>query len=329
MGRLIIEIMPAAGGQPHLHVFDRVPVFIGRGYGNDVILQDPYISPKEALIFIGDDGKIVVEDIGGANGIFIGEAKRRKRDRVEGRQEIPSGTMLTMGQTVMRILSPDHAVEPVQYLSHKSKGARRSLLKGSLLPWYAVIGFLLILFVEGLQQNPMQDSQLGVVIFGVVVALLIVMLWAGIWAFWGRIFRNRAWFRMHLTIICVFTMISFLFSSASFYIGVFFMNPLVEFVCMIVLMGGSAAGLLFAHLTCATRLNWRSRIITAAAVPALCVVIAVFGQSLVAQKFSLFPPYYARLKPLFVRPFRVFSIDEHAIRISRVFEEAKKIAVRK
>ena len=43
---------------------------IGRGYDNDVVLDDPYVAPRHLRVFRGATGTLVAEDAGSANGLF-------------------------------------------------------------------------------------------------------------------------------------------------------------------------------------------------------------------------------------------------------------------
>jgi len=44
---------------------------IGRGYTNDVIVDDPYVAPEHLRLFRDEAGGLVVEDLGTANGVFL------------------------------------------------------------------------------------------------------------------------------------------------------------------------------------------------------------------------------------------------------------------
>ena len=71
MARLTIKVISSSGTKHDLRVFDKDTVYIGRGYDNDVVLGDPYISAKHASVRISDDGNLIVKDLGSRNGIFI------------------------------------------------------------------------------------------------------------------------------------------------------------------------------------------------------------------------------------------------------------------
>src|SRR4051812_12074673 len=51
-------------------------VRIGRGYDNDVIIDDSYVAAHHLRLVREEGGGLVAEDLGTANGLYIGEEKR-------------------------------------------------------------------------------------------------------------------------------------------------------------------------------------------------------------------------------------------------------------
>src|ERR1700753_3876922 len=80
-------------------------VRIGRGYDNDVIVDDPYVAANHLRVFRDESGSLVAEDIGSANGTFLDEKKRLSRFVIDGKQSI------RIGQTYLRVRDINYAVE--------------------------------------------------------------------------------------------------------------------------------------------------------------------------------------------------------------------------
>jgi pSer/pThr/pTyr-binding forkhead associated (FHA) protein len=79
---------------------------VGRGYDNDVIVDDPYVAAQHLRIFRDETGRLVAEDMGSANGLFLDAGKSRQaRIIVDGSHPI------RIGQTFLRIRETNHAVE--------------------------------------------------------------------------------------------------------------------------------------------------------------------------------------------------------------------------
>src|SRR6478735_7276718 len=82
---------------------------IGRGYDNDVVIDDPYVAARHLRVFRHDDGHLVAEDVGSANGTFIdGSRTRLSSFTVDGKQPI------RIGQTYLHIRDANHEVEREQ-----------------------------------------------------------------------------------------------------------------------------------------------------------------------------------------------------------------------
>src|ERR1700757_864081 len=82
-------------------------VSIGRGYDNDVIVDDPYVAARHLRVFRDDDGRLIAEDLGSANGTFLDGGKTRlPRILVDGTRPI------RIRQTLLRFRQPGYEVEP-------------------------------------------------------------------------------------------------------------------------------------------------------------------------------------------------------------------------
>ena len=73
-------------------------VRIGRGYDNDVIVDDPYVAARHLRVFRDEAGQLVAEDLGSANGTFLYPDKRRQPRIV-----IDGDRPIRIGHTDLRI----------------------------------------------------------------------------------------------------------------------------------------------------------------------------------------------------------------------------------
>ncbi|HET7594274.1 MAG TPA: FHA domain-containing protein, partial [Stellaceae bacterium] len=78
---------------------------IGRGYTNDVVVDDPYVALEHLRIRRGDDGSLVAEDIGTLNGMHVG----RKAGRVE-RVVLDGDQVIRIGRTDLRIRGAEYVL---------------------------------------------------------------------------------------------------------------------------------------------------------------------------------------------------------------------------
>ena len=79
---------------------------IGRGYDNDVIIDDPYVAAQHLRVFRDEAGQLVAEDLGSTNGTFLdGGRNRVARIVIDGKHPI------RIGQTYLRVREIHHEVE--------------------------------------------------------------------------------------------------------------------------------------------------------------------------------------------------------------------------
>ena len=159
-------------------------VRIGRGYDNDVILDDPYVAARHMRLFRDDAGRLVAEDMGSANGMFLDRDNgRRQRIVVDGERPI------RIGHTCLRIRETGHAVEP-----ERLAGPEVRILPIALSVVVLAIEALAVWLAE--TTEPKASSYLAPLL-GIAVA---VAAWVAVWALLSRIFSGRARFQRNLLI---------------------------------------------------------------------------------------------------------------------------------
>src|SRR5260370_3106728 len=81
-------------------------VRIGRGYDNDVIVDDPYVAAQHLRVFRDEAGQLIAEDMGSANSTFLDGGKSRLA------RIIVAGTKpILIGPTYLRVREMHHAVD--------------------------------------------------------------------------------------------------------------------------------------------------------------------------------------------------------------------------
>ncbi len=183
-------------------------VRIGRGYDNDVVVDDPYVAARHVRVFRDEPGRLVAEDVGSANGMFLdGSKSRHERIVIDGERPI------RIGHTCLRIRETSHAVE-------RERVARPEL---RVLP-VALIAALsaVILGIDALAvwlaetTEPKASSYLTPLL-GVAVS---VVAWVVVWSLLSRIFSGRSRFQHNLLIallgVLVFTLYNELAQFSAF-----------------------------------------------------------------------------------------------------------------
>ncbi|WP_315756733.1 MULTISPECIES: FHA domain-containing protein [unclassified Bradyrhizobium] len=167
---------------------DATEISIGRGYDNHVILDDPYVAARHVRIFRDGEGRLVAEDLGSANGLFLDRGKSRKPQLV-----LDGIKPIRIGQTLLRIRDAGHAVEP-ERLAGSERGALPIIAAIALGVVLLAINALMTWFAQTTEAHLSDYLVPTLTMIGVVVA------WVGVWALLARLFSGRSHFLRHLLI---------------------------------------------------------------------------------------------------------------------------------
>lgn len=189
-----VEVLDRSGGVVQRVRCDRLPIRIGRGYGNDVVIDDPYLDAQHLAIEADGNGGLVAVDAGSANGLHLLDS-RRWFGRGAPQRAIPLSpdTVVRTGHTLLRVRRASYAVAVARRdtTSHAWEGALPALLGAALLAavaWFDAWG-----------TNNAENWQAHYTgIFLLVFALGAT--WAVAWAFLNRLFDTRLRFGRHLLI---------------------------------------------------------------------------------------------------------------------------------
>jgi hypothetical protein len=163
-------------------------VYIGRGYDNDVIVDDPYVGARHARLFRDDAGRLVVEDMGSANGMFLDRDKsRRRRIIVDGERPI------RIGHTHLRIRETSHGVGPERIARSGVRIAPIALAAALCL---VITGIEIVTRWSGETGEPRVSNYLAPLLWLAV----IVPAWVAVWALLSRTFSGSAHVQRNLLI---------------------------------------------------------------------------------------------------------------------------------
>lgn len=184
MGPWFVELLARNGDVLQRQCVDKLPIRIGRGYGNDVILDDDYAAASHAIVEPDAAGHLVLRDLGSRNGIVV--AGKRRQDAV-----LADDTVVRIGHTSLRVRAADFPVAPelVDHTLHGWEG---------VLP--GAVGLLLTgavaLLVRWLSDT--EFFELARYAEALAGGLAAALLWGGMWAFANRLFGRHARLGRHL-----------------------------------------------------------------------------------------------------------------------------------
>jgi hypothetical protein len=163
-------------------------VRIGRGYDNDVIVDDPYVADRHVRIFRDQAGRLVAEDVGSKNGLFL------DRDRVrQARIVIDPEHPIRIGHTQLRIRNASHAV-PVERLAQTRLQAWLTALAVCL--GASTLGFEALLMWLTQTGEPKASIYLN----WLLLVCALVLAWVSLWAIVSRVLSGQARFLQNLLI---------------------------------------------------------------------------------------------------------------------------------
>jgi pSer/pThr/pTyr-binding forkhead associated (FHA) protein len=288
--KLILEIRKHSDDEQHL-VFDKFPITIGRGFHNDVILTDPFVSPHH--LRIDYDGHVpAVSDTGSDNGFTLNGHAPHSGDRHH--TPLASGDVLRLGHTSIRVLTPDHPVAATARMQKKHPVF--AWLSRSVNVWacftLALAVTLTWTYLEIWSDEP--GLSLAAAAAG---AVIVIALWAAAWSVAGRLTRRKAHFKSHAAIMCIYmvawTVAWYIEEYADFLTNENWFSQTLTYALSCLLLGF----LLYGSLTLATLMHQKRRRV-AAAFFSVGIVSGIFLFGLVSAKsFNQQPPYPATLEP--------------------------------
>ena len=79
-----VEVLDGHGGVTARARLDRLPFLIGRGYGGDLVVDDPQICAAHVRVAADADGTVTAEDLDSVNGLWTASGNGwppRRRNR--------------------------------------------------------------------------------------------------------------------------------------------------------------------------------------------------------------------------------------------------------
>jgi hypothetical protein len=266
MGALAwVEILDARGQVRHRHRVDALPALLGRGYGCDILIDDPWSSPIHARIYRDLDGTLQVEDAGSENGLWVPGRPGRVH-------AVPatSAPMLRMGRTTFRVVPAEAPVPPTLAVDAEIPGP---VLWERVLPASLLAAAAGAAYGIGELLADWGNHKGGEVLTDAFTLALGLAFWAGIWALITRAVSHRARFGAHLAIASAAVLVMTLFTPVGEFGAFLFPGALTADGIVVLPAIATAATLIYGHLLIASSLSKaRVAMISAAVVGALLVV---------------------------------------------------------
>ncbi len=176
------------------HRLERFPATVGRGYANDVILEDPKVSASHLRIERTEEGRLVLRDVGSHNGTFRVTPWGRLAEL-----ELVEDTRVAVGDTVLRFRSRAFPVEDTRIMAVPAEPPRRRLFdRPFAFPVslaVTVVAYSVFEYLTNYQKTNWSGLALAV-----VLPVTASFAWAGLWSVASKVALRQFHFGAHGTL---------------------------------------------------------------------------------------------------------------------------------
>ena len=266
---VIIEVLDRFGKvKERLKVTD-FPCRIGRGYDNDIILDDPYISPSHVELILDGSDNVIINDLRSVNGMYSLAPLKRQDSLV-----LQDNQRIRIGQTDIRFRTSFFLVKETIQDLRKPHSVASLFGKGLTLPlvWGLLVAFVLwITYLENVT-----DVTLTQLLSKSLPIFILLPLWAFAWSIVSKIVTHKFYFVYHAVwvsvILILLTMIGIVFEYIEFILGLAAFNDNATLISDVII----TAILFYGHLRYSTSYTKK----TAGIVATMTSFILVFTVSL-------------------------------------------------
>ncbi|VAW97093.1 hypothetical protein MNBD_GAMMA23-1259 [hydrothermal vent metagenome] len=289
MGSLIVELLDRFGKVKERHHASDFPCKIGRGYDNDIIIDDPYISPTHITVNTLSNA-FTVNDNDSKNGLFsLHPFKKQQALNIE------DDTRIRIGHTDIRFRFANHPVK--EAIQERNKPSKISMLltSGFILPIVWIIFGLLIMF-----NNYIEDT--GQVTFQSLLSevfpiLIVLALWAMGWSIISKIVTHRFYFSFHAIWASVLTLLSTLVDNLANYFEFSFSLSGSASVIIFILGVIVTSILFYGHLRYSTTFSDQKSRVSAITASIILLGLVELLSFLNTPEFTNKPDYSGIIKP--------------------------------
>jgi predicted small integral membrane protein len=337
---LIVELHDARGLVAR-HRLDGCALTFGRGLGNDVILDDPYVDACHARIAHDEAGAWSIADLGSVNGLSA------NRTRADAAIPVKAGTEVRIGRTLLRFRDTEEAVAPALVEDH-APSAMTPLVTPGIVPAPVaeeeeapttarrlvaavlettrgrpvVVGVMLASFAVNAWLGDATRSPAGSVFAMLVALFAFATLWATGWAIATRRVDRRFHFLGHLAVVSATLLGALVAAEIAEWLTFLFPDAPFVYLLGAAVYLALAAALVAGHLGVSGTLppprRWRAGAMVSGAIVALMILAAIA----VDDTFSDTPELASALKPLSPALIPAGSVDDFGSAIRKARSEA-------
>lgn len=189
------------------------PCRIGRDYSNDIIIEDPYVSPRHIEILQDGNKQLLITDHSSDNGLYTLHPLTRHDDLL-----IEEDQRIRIGHTNLRFRSENFLVEdtvPLRAYKNRTWGALSHFL---FLPLVLIALALALITNTYLEET--REIVYATLLSPAFDQLVFVFVWAFAWSIASKIVTHRFYFAFHCIWFGLFNLVG---------LGLADLYPIIEF----------------------------------------------------------------------------------------------------
>lgn len=200
---IFVEELDRAGKVERRHRVDAARVRIGRGYSNDVILDDAAVAADHLTVELAQDGSLHLAALDDRHPWW--QAGGSRTLGVVGQDDV-----VMVGDTRLRFRTPAYRVAPAARVQrHDWRGRLEGVRVWALLYVLAIVTIGLQAWLEMTGESVVDSVVMPTMIY--VVAL---PAWAGVWALISRVLVRHHHFGQHLAVVSGASLATVVFAEA-------------------------------------------------------------------------------------------------------------------
>ena len=291
MDALIIQLGIKQGRSLELVRSRGTELTVGRGFDNDVVLTDIHIAPKQVR-FYQQDQQWRVEILDDTNPVLV------NNQVIASGSVIQSGDNMVLGKTRVKLFSSSHAVADTQKLANYNRFQRFS--RSWLMPLVAIV-FVFACSVLHSYFGSSTTLKWSGYASEALVEVMLILLWAGLWALAGRLFRHQALFGAQLLATALIAVLYTFSAPLSEYFD--YATSSLQTGLMLDMLLGTLLLALLLQLNLSFATNIRRPLLVGAL---LSIAVTATAESMnffsSQDNYSFRPDFSSTLKPAFANP---------------------------
>ena len=300
---LILEILDRFGKVRERHKLDQFPIRIGRAYDNDVILDDPYVSPHHLELLQDGNGHVLMTDLNSENGLFsLHPLARHDVLSIEDNQRV------RVGHTDIRVRSTEFPIRETVIDHVRPSQVHLLFTNMVMLPVFWLLTAAVFLGFYYLQSY--REVTFNSLVSQILPLFIFIFAWSCAWSVVSKIVTHKFYFSYHAILTALvmagFYLVEPLFEYVEF---LFPINGLADYLSLISDLGLPMI-LLYGNLRQSTPLSKRSARITAIISTILVIGVLHLIAFVHQPEFNSRPQFSSVLKAPMFAPSRGESIDQ-------------------